>query len=235
LPEERLPLAVFDHHPRLLRTSNVPYVDVRPSYGATSTIVWEYLYVAGVEWTPRLATALFYGIRTDTLGLTREACDADAQAYTELLGWIDPAALARIEQAPLPREYYRNLAQALRHTYLHGNLAITSVGEMHRPDMVAELADLLIRMEDVNWAVVMATFHDALIFSVRTTDKGRHAGQLIRRVVGERGSAGGHEMMAAGRIPLAGRDVEAEIRRLHERIVEIVEAPTQGRRLIAEP
>lgn len=39
--------------------------------------------------------------------------------------------------------------------------------------------------------------------------------------------------MAAGRIPLAGRDAEAEIQRLRERLIELTEAPARGRRLVA--
>jgi len=232
LPESMTPTAVIDHHPRLLRTSEAAYVDVRPSYGATSTIVWEYLYVDGIRWTPQLATALFYGIRTDTLGLARAVSDADVRAYTELLPHVDQAALAQIEQAPLPRTYYRMLGQALARTRLHGFLVITEIGNVRRPDIVAELADLLIRMQGIQYAVAMAVHNEMLILSVRTRNASQSAGQLVRRAVGERGTAGGHGTMAAGRIPLVGRDTEVEITRLRNRLIELTEAPTRGRRLV---
>lgn len=232
LADDLVPTVIIDHHPRLRRTSDAPYVDVRPSYGATSTIVWEYLHLAGIEWTPRLATALFYGIRTDTLGLARGASEMDAQAYTRLIEHVDQTALAHIEQAPLPRAYYRMLGRALASTRLYGPLVITEVGEVQRPDIVAELADLLIRMQGVQYAVAMAIYNETLTLSVRTRDSDQNAGQLVRRAVGERGMAGGHGTMAAGRIPLAGRDAEAEIQRLRRRFIELTEAPSRGRRLV---
>ncbi|MCC7354636.1 MAG: DHH family phosphoesterase [Anaerolineae bacterium] len=234
LPVDMIPSVVLDHHPRLLQTSNVLFVDVRPSYGAASTIVWEYLQVAGITLARTLATALFYGIRSDTLDLTREASDADKEAYQELLMYVDQVALARIQQAPLSKSDYRALAQALIRTELYGYLAIAAVDDVHRPDMAAELADLLIRMEGIKWVLVMATYGDTLILSVRTLDTDQNAGHLIRKAVGDRGSAGGHDTMAAGRIPLAGHDAAAEIQRLRERMIELTKAPAQGQKLIAD-
>ena len=59
---------VIDHHPLREATGAAKYVDVREDVGAVSTILTEYLQAAGLEPTPLLATALFYGIKTDTRG-----------------------------------------------------------------------------------------------------------------------------------------------------------------------
>src|SRR5207344_3648453 len=59
---------VVDHHPK--RTNfKARFADLRTGYGATSTIFTEYLRAAAIEPTQRLATALLYGIKTDTLFL----------------------------------------------------------------------------------------------------------------------------------------------------------------------
>ncbi|HIC88993.1 MAG TPA: bifunctional oligoribonuclease/PAP phosphatase NrnA [Anaerolineae bacterium] len=234
LPEEVEPQIVLDHHSRLRATSDAAFYDVRPSYGATTTIVVEYLRQAQVKWTPHLATALFYGIKTDTLGLARGASPADAEAYLFLHDQIDPVVLTCIEQAPLPIDYFRILSRALMHTTMYGHVVITELGTVHRPDIAAEVADFLLRMENVRWTICMGVYKRALVVSVRAAMREQHAGQLVRRAVGERGSAGGHGTMAGGRIPLARRDVNAEISRLRERFLTLLEVEKDGHSLLTE-
>ena len=73
---------VIDHHTWREPTATAAYVDVRPEAGATSTILTEYLQEAGLEPEPPLATALFYGIKSDTRGLSCGAGPADMAAST---------------------------------------------------------------------------------------------------------------------------------------------------------
>lgn len=233
LPEERLPDIVIDHHPRLKLTGEVSWADVRPSYGATSTIVAEYLTVAGVPWDTQLATALFYGIRTDTLGLARGATEHDAHMYLTLHAHVDQAVLARIERAPLPRRYFSALADALDRAMVYRNVVILDLGEVYRPDLGAELADLFLRLEGVDWVISLGIYNHTLIVSVRASVPDQHAGQLVRRAVGKRGSAGGHGTMAAGRIPLENRNADEERERLRRRFLELLEIEgTKGRPLL---
>lgn len=233
LSEDRLPDIVIDHHPRLKLTSEVPLADIRPSYGATSTIVAEYLAVAGVPWDARLATALFYGIRTDTLGLARGATEHDAHMYLTLHSHVDQAILARIERAPLPRRYFSALADALDRATVYRNVVILDLGEVYRPDLGAELADLFLRLEGIDWVISLGIYNHTLVVSVRATTPDQHAGQLVRRAVGKRGSAGGHGTMAAGRIPLENRNADDERERLRQRFLELLEVTdARGRPLL---
>ncbi len=71
LPAEITPTVVIDHHPDWGRNGDVAYVDIRESYGATSTIVTEYLQEAEVPVDPIVATALFYGKSSETQHLGR--------------------------------------------------------------------------------------------------------------------------------------------------------------------
>ena len=56
---------IIDHHPRLPET-RARLADIRPEYGATSTIMTEYLQAARIKPSLKLSTALYYGIKTDT-------------------------------------------------------------------------------------------------------------------------------------------------------------------------
>ena len=46
-------------HPLREQTANCRWIDVRPSYGASATILFEYLQAHGVKIATKLATILF--------------------------------------------------------------------------------------------------------------------------------------------------------------------------------
>ena len=95
-------------------------------------------------------------------------------------------------------------------------MVITDLGRVDTPDLVAEIADFLLRLEEADWAICMGRYEDSVVMSLRTGEEDAHAGKVIRRVVAGPGRAGGHGAMAGGRVPLDGRDyaeVAAQIRR----------------------
>ena len=61
------PDVIIDHHPDC--GIKAPFVDIRPQYGANSTIMTEYLRAAKIKPSVTLATGLFYAIKTDTSNL----------------------------------------------------------------------------------------------------------------------------------------------------------------------
>src|SRR6266850_8038466 len=75
---ERVDL-VIDHHPEESPVRAV-LKDLRPGYGATATILTEYLRAIDARVSQRLATALLYGIKADTQHLERGATRADLEA-----------------------------------------------------------------------------------------------------------------------------------------------------------
>lgn len=203
IPVDVTPTIVIDHHTWLESSGAAKVVDVRPAFGATSTILTQYFQAAEVELPSPIATALFYGIKTDTLGLSRAASEADAAAYFALLPQIDVDALISIERAQVPLEYFKAIDAALHNARVYDrDVVIAFIGEMGYPDLGAEMADLLMRLEKVQWVVCMGVINHELILSVRTRKLGGGAGKLVRAIVGGRGAAGGHGTMAAGHIIL---------------------------------
>jgi nanoRNase/pAp phosphatase (c-di-AMP/oligoRNAs hydrolase) len=77
LPAGRAVALVLDHHPLREDTARATFADVRSDIGASSTILAGYLRAAGIDPPLPLITALFYGIKTDTMGLSRGAMAAD--------------------------------------------------------------------------------------------------------------------------------------------------------------
>jgi len=202
LPDGVVPIAVIDHHPAYSEYPGVPFLDLRDEYGATSTILTEYLEESKVEIEAKIATALFYGIAAETQDLGREATPADIEASHFLFPYTNKRRLSKIENARVPREYFRVFREAIDRAALHDDRVVVSVlGELQYPDMVAEVADFLLRLDHVEWAAAIGTFNGSLHCSVRTTDRDANAGDLLQRVLGAK-SAGGHDQIAGGRIPL---------------------------------
>jgi len=218
LPPDRLPAIVIDHHPLRRQTRQVPFRDIRRNYGATSTILTEYLRAAGISPETRLATALFYAIRAETQDLGREASRADIEASLYLYPFTNRRLLSRIEYSRVPPEYFRALGRVLKSATVHDGVVVSRLGELKYPDMVAEMADLLLRLESARWAICLGTYKEDLFLSLRTSEEDANAGALIRKMVGRIGAAGGHGMMAGGRIPLKDQGPRA-VARLEERLI----------------
>src|SRR5438105_12043612 len=199
LPEGIVPVAVIDHHPAYGDYAAVPFLDLRDQYGATSTIVTEYLRESKQVPDPKIATALFYGITAETQDLGRESTAADIEASHFLYPHTNKRRLAKIENARVPREYFRVFREAIDRAQLYDTVVVSMLGDVRYPDMVAEMADFLLRLDQVTWAAAIGTFGSCLHCSIRTTERDVNAGDLLQQVLGSK-LAGGHDMIAGGRI-----------------------------------
>jgi len=236
LPRGIRAMLVFDHHPRREATALAAFAEIRSDVGATSTILTEYLRAAGFEPDARLATALFYGIKTDTMGLARGTSPADVAAYFYLQPRIDVEALAQIENAQVPAEYFQKMVTALQTARLYDGVLVSYLGEMHRPDLAAEMADILLRLEGAQWVVCMGVYEKEFILNVRTRSRKGGAGYLVQAVVGEHGTAGGHGTMAAGHVPLRGQDPASLVAYLSRQVLHYLHVPEggEGRSLLGD-
>lgn len=209
LPDAVVPDLVFDHHPMRRATREAPFADIRVDYGATATILSEYLLETGLEITKRNATALVYAIRSETQDFGREYTAIDKAIYDRLHPLADIRALARIQSPRLPLSYYRILHRGLRRLESVGTLVVSHLGSVEQPDIVPEIADLMLRLQGKTWSLCTGVFADRLYLSIRTTNSRADAGRLMRRLLGRRGKGGGHGMMAGGWIPLSQTDPES--------------------------
>jgi len=198
--------AVIDHHPERSGYDAV-IRDIRPGYGATSTILTEYVRASGIEVGPRLATALLYGIKSDTQLLGRETSPHDIKSFAFLHATHSPALLRRIERPALPLDGLQAMGRALASTSVEEGIHILVLGRV-REDVIPQVADLGLQAEGAEWAVAAGLVGSDLVFSVRNVGYVRAAGEVVRAVVEGLGVGGGHRSMAKGIIPLkAFRDV----------------------------
>lgn len=190
--------AVIDHHPPSGRY-RARHRDVRTSYGASATIAAEYLLANGDgALTKPLATALLYGIITDTRSLTRSTSDEDLQVFAYLFPRADHAALRRIQHPSYPPLAMQRFGRALQHARVSKGLAYVHLGSLPtgQEHLVAQLAEFCLGMEGAETSVVSGRFGSRVVMSARALRPEAALGRRLHAIFGAYGSAGGHPVMA---------------------------------------
>lgn len=204
LPRSIIPDIVIDHHvPIRAKTSLAKYSDIRTDYGSTSTILAEYLRDAGIEGMNRkVATALLYGIRSDTRDLGRGVSPKDVDACLFFYQRVLFRLLSKIEHPEVPRDYLSILEKAILNARIYKDVVTLDLGHVEHLEIIAEMADLIVRVEGVKWVLSVGEFVGDVYFSLRTKKRLGSADRIAQKMVADLGSGGGHEMLAGGKIPL---------------------------------
>jgi nanoRNase/pAp phosphatase (c-di-AMP/oligoRNAs hydrolase) len=211
------PVAVIDHHSIRGRLRRLAFRDIRPNVAAAASIASSYLREQELDLDRNLATALLYAIRTETRGGESYHSRLDRQTVSWLTDIADPTRLAEIEHAPLPREYFSDLVLALQTTFCYDGAALCFLPKAQGPEIIGEVADLLVRCEGIRQVLCAAGVGDDLFLSVRSEDDQGDASQLVRETVAGLGQGGGHQHRAGGKIvlrdcPFTGEDLLDELR-----------------------
>jgi nanoRNase/pAp phosphatase (c-di-AMP/oligoRNAs hydrolase) len=192
---------VIDHHPEQFNYKS-HIKDIRPGYGATSTILLEYLLCTNSSIGTRLATAMLYGIKSDTFSLSREVNEWDVEAFSYLYPLANQNLMRRIERPELPPAALDALSLALKNRRVIDKVAFVNLGRVERDDLIPQMADFSLSFEGIEWAFVSGVFESNYIISVRNVGYVRAAGRVVKEAFGDIGSAGGHASMAKAIIPL---------------------------------
>ena len=217
-PRDRVATLVVDHHPAASPKGALCRV-IDPSAGATSVILAEALLKAGCPIPKDLATALVYGIVSETQDLSRETRDRDIEVYRKLFPLSDLRSLALIQNPQRPADFFRTLRGALDNAFMAGSMVGAHLGEVVTPDLVSQTADFLLTCEGTRWAVCTGRYAGRLHVSLRATRPGVHAGRLLQKALGAKERAGGHWSMAGGSLVMKPSAGEASWRKAEQGIV----------------
>ena len=221
---QHIPFSVIiDHHPLdVSQPATVAYTDIRPDMGATSTILTEYLRALDIRPGTRLATALQYGIRTDTASFSRKATAADLRAYQYLSRHADATVLSRIMQSEYLRSWLKYFSRAFASLHSVGKSGGYSfLGEVETPDLLVVIADFFSRVHGLAWIAVAGVYQESgasdggHVVVIFRGDGRKDLGKFAHDRMNALGSAGGHRNMARAEFPLAavekGRQIEAYV------------------------
>jgi nanoRNase/pAp phosphatase (c-di-AMP/oligoRNAs hydrolase) len=240
LPEHLQLLTVVDHH-RPTVMPKAPFVDIRHDVGATCTIYTEYaeqgLSPLGAEGNDdtAVATAMFFGIQTDTDDFSF-ATPVDFRAAAYLKPLCDAEKLSRIGRRSITAEAMEAVGASLRELEVIRDFAIAGVGRVSalNRDAIPMAADFIMRREDIDTVLVFGIVEDRIDGSLRTTRASVDPASFMQNAFGAdaegRPYGGGRADMGGFQVPLgllAEVDDEENLWRLvkelvHKRVARVV-------------
>mgnify|MGYP001588344215 FL=1 len=218
-PPRRKPDLIIDHHPRHAdTTADLALID--ETVGATTTVLSEALLIAGVKVPRHLATAIVYGIGSETQNLGREATPRDAAAYQAFWPKASVKTLWSISYPKRSARFFADLARAIRNAFVCRSIVGAHLGVLETPDRVAQIADFLMTYEKARWSMVTGRYNGRLHVSLRSADPAGGAGRLLKRLLGGGNRGGGHAMIAGGSVDIGEKAPEARWQEAEDRVTE---------------
>jgi len=190
---------IIDHHPPLLDRP-VAFADIRPNYLSASSIMTEYLRAANIRLTSRMASALYYGIKTDSRHFMADLSHGDIEAMRWLKAKADRDIVRVIEFSQFSRETLDYFSIALVRRRFAKGVMYAHLGPVPSADVCVQVADFLIRVEHVGWALVSGIIGNDLVVVFRNDGIKKDAGHTARAAFEAVGSAGGHYTMGRAEI-----------------------------------
>jgi nanoRNase/pAp phosphatase (c-di-AMP/oligoRNAs hydrolase) len=206
---------VFDHHP-VIEAYSAEFTDVRVACGSTSTILGKYLIDGNFKITQRMATALTYGIKSDTLSLERDISSTDIEVFISVYPLANLNMLRQIENAMLAYDEIDAFVKALKNMTVVDKMLFVWLGAVDSEDIIPRIADFCLQIVGAEWAIVSGVYAKTVSCSVRNVGYVKHAGEMVQKVFGELGSAGGHRSMAKAVIMLPVIKKHFGIKRMSE-------------------
>jgi len=198
---------IIDHHPD--SGAKAPYLDIRPNYGATSSILTEYLQLAKIIPSAKLATGLYHGIKTDTNDFKGQTQIEDVRAFQYLFRYANMHLAAKIEKADLRFDLLKYFKIALQNMRKRKNKVYVHLGNVVSPDVCVLVADFFMRINTVTWSIVSGICDKKLTIIFRNDGIRKNAGKVAKRGFGKLGNAGGHKNMARAEIAL--NDLKSQV------------------------
>ena len=131
-PKNGRPTIIIDQHP----SATPPEADlviIDPECGATCVIIAQALLLQGSPIPARVATALAYGIITDTLDLYRANRPDVGPTYLQILHHCDMRTLARIQNPQRPLIFFATVGRGIRNASVYRRLMVSHLGAVGNP------------------------------------------------------------------------------------------------------
>jgi nanoRNase/pAp phosphatase (c-di-AMP/oligoRNAs hydrolase) len=195
------PQIIIDHHPKITEM-DVGLVDIRPNYGALSSIMTEYLLAAKIKIPRKLYTALLYGIKTDTNNFERDTILEDISAYRLNYRRANHQLIRRIELNQIPDRFLKYYDHAFHYRRRYRDRITCFLGKVESADACVQVADFFLHFIEVFYVVIAGIVKDKLIITFRGDGYRQDCGAIAIKAFGRYGSAGGHKSAARVEIPL---------------------------------
>jgi nanoRNase/pAp phosphatase (c-di-AMP/oligoRNAs hydrolase) len=202
-PGERKATIVIDQHSsHKNKNSLADLLIIDTTCGATCVILAQVILSLKLPIPERLATALAYGISSDTSNLHRASRPDIIQTYLKILSFANMRTLARIQIPLYDKEYFSILGKGIRVARFSQGLILCHLGTVSSPDVVSQMADFLLSYKHTKWTLTTGRFKNKLHVSLRTIRVEFSAAQLLRKCFADPKDAGGHGRIAGGSLKI---------------------------------
>lgn len=194
-------IAVIDHH--RINGALPELSEVRSNLGSCSTLLWHMLKREGYDANANknLATAMYYGLYTDTNELTEISHPLDKDLRDE--AEFNAAIITRFRNANLSLEELDIAGAALLRSDYNEDYRFAVVkANACDPNILGIISDLVLAVDTVDTCMVFCVTEVGVKLSVRSCIKEVKASELAQAICEGIGSGGGHFVKAGGRINL---------------------------------
>ncbi|MFB6251247.1 MAG: DHH family phosphoesterase [Halobellus sp.] len=178
------------------------FTDVRPNVSSTSTILTKYLQEFDLSPSEAVATALLYGIRSETLDFKRETTPADLTAAAYLHPFANHDTLEQVESPSMSPETLDVLAEAIQNREVQGSHLVSNAGFIRDRDALGQAAQHLLKLEGITTTAVFGIADDRIFLSARSKDIRINIGKILDDAFTGIGETGGHSTQGDVEIPL---------------------------------
>ncbi|PKL40902.1 MAG: recombinase RecJ [Spirochaetae bacterium HGW-Spirochaetae-1] len=190
-------IAVIDHH-NVISPEDVPLIDIRPGYGACSTIIYSYFRDCNVVINRDTATVLLIGINMDTALLTRGVSEDDIDAYANLYSAANVSQVNSLLRNYIQTKDLNFYRYAIDNLKIEQSVAFCYFPQGCNQNLLGILGDFILALEEVDFVILCADNEDKINISVRSERQDWNASKIIQDVLRGIGFGGGHADMAGG-------------------------------------
>ncbi len=208
-------VAVIDHH-RVNR--KMPKLsEIQSHLGACSTLLWNMLQNEGIDVNKdsKLATALYYGLFTDTSGLEVIYHEKDMELRDT--AQFDSALITKLRNANISIEELETAGAALlRCDYNEQyHFAVVKAGPCD-PNVLGLISDMVLEVDAIDVCLVFNVLPNGVKLSVRSCVEDIKANELAAKICMGMGSGGGHHVKAGGflQMGLLAKEYESYCRKI---------------------
>ncbi|WP_435157756.1 DHH family phosphoesterase [Haladaptatus sp. DFWS20] len=192
---------IIDHHP-VTDDPEATFTDIRPEYGATTSILIDYLRELELEPSSRLASTLLFALHRERLDFIRHPTLREYNAATFICPYVDIEILDQLYGSAYTPATMDAISQAIRRREVRGSSLASCIGRTSESDALPQAADYLLNLEGVNTVLVEGIVGDSVRMSARSIDPRVNIGAVLNEAFGDIGSADGHRDMARARLQL---------------------------------
>jgi nanoRNase/pAp phosphatase (c-di-AMP/oligoRNAs hydrolase) len=124
------------------------------------------------------------------------------------------------------------LNDSLESSVVAGSTVISHIPKVSSPDMLAEVAELMLRLRGMRTAVCYGATESTIHLSARTVDARGNVARRMRTAVEDLGGGGGHKTMAGGQVSFEEGELDERLAEVFQRILEAFAGDEPPRRLL---